>query len=76
MGGLRRTSAAVVRVKNLRKIYVQGSTRGTDPNDPEYWGKAATDYDQALCEMAAIAVGLLLAPESYGSRYLQTRNQI
>lgn len=49
--------------EEFEKIYVQGLTRGTDPNDSEYWGEAATDYDQALCEMAAIAVGLLLAPE-------------
>lgn len=49
--------------EEFEKIYVQGLTRGTDPNDSEYWGEVATDYDQALCEMAALAVGLLLAPE-------------
>ena len=41
-------------------------THGTDPQDPEYWGKAE-DYDQRLVEMAAIAVGLLLAPDKLWS---------
>lgn len=48
--------------QTFEEIYVQGLTHGSDPRDPEYWGEAE-DYGQRLVEMAAIAVGLLLAPE-------------
>lgn len=48
--------------KEFEEIYVNGLTHGTDPQDSEYWG-AVTDFQQELVEMAAIALGLLLAPE-------------
>lgn len=48
--------------KEFEEIYLHGLTHGTDPNHPEYWG-TVSDYNQELVEMAAIAVGLLLAPE-------------
>lgn len=44
------------------ELYRRGLTAGTDPASPEYWG-GFTDYDQRFVEMAAIASGLLLAPE-------------
>ncbi len=43
-------------------IYVRGLSGGTDPFGGEYWG-GFTDYDQRFVEMAAIASGILLAPE-------------
>lgn len=43
-------------------IYRRGLIAGTDPEDPEYWGGFA-DYDQRFVEMAAIACGLLFAPQ-------------
>jgi hypothetical protein len=43
-------------------VYIQGLTHGSDPSNPEYWG-AVDPYDQKICEMAAISVGLLLAPQ-------------
>lgn len=46
----------------FEEIYQQGLTHGTDPNDSEYWGKVES-YGQGLVEMAAVAVGLLLAPD-------------
>ncbi|WP_162929295.1 DUF2264 domain-containing protein, partial [Streptomyces sp. YIM 130001] len=42
--------------------YLRGLDHGTDPEHAEYWG-AATDYDQRLVEMAAIALALALVPE-------------
>lgn len=48
--------------EEFEEIYVNGLTHGTNPADPEYWGIVA-DYQQELVEMAAIAFGLLLAPE-------------
>jgi hypothetical protein len=43
-------------------IYVRGLSGGTDPFGGEYWG-GFTDYDQRFVEMAAIASGILFAPE-------------
>ncbi len=43
-------------------IYVRGLSGGTDPSGGEYWG-GFTDYDQRFVEMAAIASGILFAPE-------------
>ncbi|WP_313693517.1 DUF2264 domain-containing protein [Halorarum halobium] len=39
-----------------------GLVNGTDPSHEEYWGEA-DDYSQKHVEMAAIGVGLALAPE-------------
>jgi hypothetical protein len=50
--------------KEFEEIYLNGLTHGTDPNSSEYWG-AVEDYEQALVEMAAIAFGLLIAPEKF-----------
>ena len=44
------------------EIYHRALTHGTDPEHPEYWGKCS-DFDQRFVEMAAIAYGLLYAPE-------------
>lgn len=46
----------------FEEIYRRGLISGTDPDSPEYWGKCS-DYDQRLVEMAALAYGLLFAPE-------------
>lgn len=43
-------------------IYRKGLVSGTDPQSPEYWG-TCNDYDQRLVEMAALAYGILFAPE-------------
>ena len=43
-------------------IYRRGLAAGSDPENPEYWG-SCKDYDQCFVEMAAIACGLLNAPE-------------
>ena len=43
-------------------IYRWGLAAGSDPENPEYWGECK-DYDQCFVEMAAIACGLLNAPE-------------
>ncbi len=40
----------------------RASPPGTDPACPEYWGRCR-DHDQMFVEMAAIAYGLLLAPD-------------
>jgi hypothetical protein len=46
----------------FEKLYKNGLINGTDPASPEYWGKCH-DYDQRFVEMAAIAFGLLFAPD-------------
>ena len=46
----------------FEEIYRWGLVHGTDPCHPEYWGDFG-DYDQRFVEMAAIACGLLFAPE-------------
>lgn len=43
-------------------LYHKGLANGTNPAHAEYWGECA-DYDQRFVEMAAIACGLLFAPE-------------
>ena len=43
-------------------IYRRGLAAGSDPENPEYWGECK-DYDQCVVEMAALACGLLNAPE-------------
>jgi hypothetical protein len=42
----------------------EGFRRGADPADPAYWGEPP-DTDQRLVEMAAIALSLMIAPESF-----------
>ncbi|MGN0070237.1 MAG: DUF2264 domain-containing protein [Atopobiaceae bacterium] len=46
----------------FEKAYVRGLAAGTDPVSPSFWG-GGRDHDQRFVEMAAIAYGLLLAPE-------------
>lgn len=48
--------------KEFEEIYHKGLTGGTDPEHREYWG-GFTDYDQRFVEMAAIASGIIFAPE-------------
>ena len=43
-------------------VYRRGLAAGSDPENPEYWG-SCKDYDQCFVEMAAIACGLLNAPD-------------
>ena len=43
-------------------MYRRGLAAGSDPENPEYWG-SCKDYDQCFVEMAAIACGLLNAPD-------------
>ncbi len=50
------------RDEKFEEIYVKGLTNGTDPGHEEYWG-GFTDYDQRFVEMAAIASGMIFAPE-------------
>ena len=44
------------------EIYAKGLAAGTDPDSDEYWG-GLRNCDQKFVEMAAIAYGLLLAPD-------------
>ena len=44
--------------------YRDGLKNGTDPSHPEYWG-AVPSMDQRHVEAAAIAYGILVAPEHY-----------
>lgn len=46
----------------FEQLYRRGLASGTDPNSPEYWGTTG-EYDQCYVEMAAIACGILTAPE-------------
>ena len=46
----------------LSEIYTKGLSAGTNPNSKEYWG-GFRNYDQKFVEIAAIAYGLLLAPD-------------
>ena len=46
----------------FESVYPAGLAAGTDPEHPEYWG-TCRDHDQMFVEMAAIAYGLLLAPD-------------
>ncbi len=47
---------------DFEEIYRKGLASGSDPKSPEYWGKTG-EYDQCYVEMAAIACGILTAPE-------------
>jgi hypothetical protein len=44
--------------------HVDGLRHGTDPKHPGYWGEPG-DCDQRHVEMAAIALGLLIAPADF-----------
>lgn len=46
----------------FEEIYQKGLANGTNPEHPEYWG-GFYDYDQRFVEMAAIASGMIFAPE-------------
>ena len=48
--------------KEFEEIYRKGLAAGADPDHPDYW-MTCRDYDQKFCEMAAIAYGMLFAPE-------------
>lgn len=48
--------------KAFEDIYHRGFVHGTDPEHPEYWGGFHA-FDQKFVEMAAMAYGLVLAPE-------------
>ena len=43
-------------------IYRKGLAAGSDPESPEYWG-TCKNHDQCFVEMAAIAWGILTAPQ-------------
>ena len=46
----------------FEELYQKGLANGTNPDHPEYWG-GFNDYDQRFVEMAAIASGIIFAPE-------------
>lgn len=48
--------------KEFEEIYRQGLAAGSDPKQEEYWGGFRA-FDQRFVEMAAMAYGLILAPE-------------
>ncbi len=48
--------------KEFEDIYERGLSNGADPCHEEYWG-GFTDYDQRFVEMAAIASGIIYAPQ-------------
>lgn len=48
--------------EDLASVYLEGIRKGTNPNHPSYWGVYG-DYHQIYVEMAAMALGLLLAPD-------------
>ena len=52
-------------------VYQNGLAHGTDPQHPEYWGVYG-DYDQRFVEMAAIACGLIFAPQQLWEPLCQT----
>lgn len=50
------------RDSGFESLYAKGIAAGVDPDDTEFWG-GCTDRDQRFVEMAALAYGLLFAPE-------------
>ena len=58
----------------FEEIYRRGLAAGSDPENPEYWGECG-DYDQCFVEMAAIACGLLTAPEKLWDPLSDTEKQ-
>ena len=55
-------------------IYRKGLAAGADPENPEYWGTTG-EYDQCYVEMAAIACGILTAPEKLWAPLSDTEKQ-
>ncbi|MDD3428602.1 MAG: DUF2264 domain-containing protein [Oscillospiraceae bacterium] len=55
-------------------IYRRGLAAGTNPRDEEYWG-GFTDYDQRFVEMAAIACGMILAPDKIWNPLTQAEKE-
>ena len=55
-------------------IYRKGLAAGADPENPEYWGTTG-EYDQCYVEMAAIACGILTAPEKLWTPLSDTEKQ-
>lgn len=47
---------------DFEELYRRGFENGPDPDHPEYWRKCR-HYDQKFCEMAAVAYGILFAPD-------------
>ena len=58
----------------FEKIYRKGLAAGADPENPEYWGTTG-EYDQCYVEMAAIACGILTAPEKLWTPLSDTENR-
>ena len=50
------------RDSGFEEIYREGLAAGTDEDSGEYWGECS-DFDQRFVEMAAIAYGIMFAPE-------------
>lgn len=48
--------------EDFEKLYTEGIADGTDERSPRYWGRYH-DRDQRFVEMAAIAYGLMFAPD-------------
>lgn len=48
--------------ESLLPVYQEGIKNGTDPQNEEFWGHLH-DKDQRMVEMAALSLGILLAPE-------------
>lgn len=48
--------------EDFAMIYRKGLSAGTDSRHKEYWGECS-DFDQRFVEMAAIAYGMMFAPE-------------
>lgn len=51
-------------ISRLVNIYLNGIEAGTDPESPDYWG-LCHDFDQKFCEMPAIGLAMLYAPEFF-----------
>jgi len=49
-------------IDDFSEIYAKGLSSGTNPSSKEYWGEFR-NFDQKFVEIAAIAFGLLLAPD-------------
>lgn len=51
-------------VNEILKIYIKGIKNGTNPSSEWYW-EDVLDYDQKMVEMAALAIGICLAPKQF-----------
>ena len=54
------------------ELHRKGLLEGTDPTSDFYWGDVS-DYDQRMVEMAAIALALMLTPDSYWVSLLEAQ---